>query len=97
MGTRGGYMLIDFRNIPLTAGERVKIAGVTSRLSSRKGNGKPTIITGLNVGGKSYGDIYASISPGDSDYAPPYKAVVIVGSQTLNLDINTGGVKLIIE
>lgn len=54
---RGGYQIIDLEGVALTV-DQVTIPGLYEVLEGN--NGKPILISGVNIGGKKLPDIFAA-------------------------------------
>lgn len=64
---KGGYKIIDFKDAPLkTGGEAITIGGIydTVEASYRK----PLLLSGLNIDGVEYNDVYAAPTISGSNY-----------------------------
>lgn len=66
MSRRGGYMILDVSGHNLSSGVQATIPGIYERLEAN--HGKPVLLSGLNVGGKEYGDIFVDVTLNESAY-----------------------------
>lgn len=65
--TKGGYKIIDFKEAPLKTGSgTIMIEGIhnTVEVSYRK----PLLLSGLNIDGVEYNDVYVAPSISGSNY-----------------------------
>lgn len=58
MSIRGGYKIIDFREVELTPYEGLKIEGIYDSIEGSYN--KPLMLSGINIGGTVYSDRYCS-------------------------------------
>lgn len=56
---RGGYQILDLKNVPLKSGSAHMFEGIYELV---EGTRKATLISGLNVGGVEYHDIFVNFS-----------------------------------
>lgn len=66
MARKGGYQLVNFKGISLTAGTGATISGVFSAIQNA--NGKRIIISGLVIGGTQYNDVPVEVTVNSSNY-----------------------------
>lgn len=62
MSRRGGYIIADLKNTPLISGTAVSVPAFVNP------NGKPVLISGLNVSGTEYPDIWANPTDTEGKY-----------------------------
>lgn len=62
MSQKGGYIIVDFKNVALTDGAAagVEVAGVTAAIANA--GKKATIASGLVVGSTKYNDMYVNFN-----------------------------------
>lgn len=58
MAIRGGYKIIDFKDLELTPYEGLKIEGIYDSIEASYH--KPLMLSGINIGGTTYMDRYCS-------------------------------------
>lgn len=62
---RGGYKIIDLKNKQLINGVSVVYEGIYDAI---EGTRKPIIVSGMNIEGKEYGDIWVNFEINDTSY-----------------------------
>ena len=62
---KGGYQIVNFREIPLTAGKAATIPGVYAALERTN---KAILVSGIIIGGVEYDDCFVMASVTDSNY-----------------------------
>ncbi len=62
---KGGYQIIDLKNVELTSGTGTVFDGVYEKI---EGTRKPILVSGLNVGGTEYNDAYVQFTVSGSNY-----------------------------
>lgn len=82
MAMRGGYQIVDLKNNPFTSGQESNIEGLYNIASSHYG--KPTLISGLNVGGIAYPDFFAPMVANDEELS----VSVVIGGKTVSIVID---------
>lgn len=91
---KGGYVLVDFRDINLTVDQTTVVPGVYDTLYFNKR--KLARLTGVTIGGKHYADMDAMIETGGNAYillTPEYH--ILVASNGVQVtEVETGGGKL---
>lgn len=82
---KGGYQIIDFKDIPLTvAGDAVEIPGIYATVSENHLIYRnATLVSGLKVGDVAYPDFFVSIELDETD-GNEYK-FVSHGTQTVTI------------
>lgn len=58
MAIRGGYKIIDFKDLELTPYEGLKIEGIYDSIEASYN--KPLMVSGINIGGTTYADRFCS-------------------------------------
>ena len=69
--SKGGYQIIDFKNVNHTLGVGVVHEGLYDLI---EGTRKPIMISGVVFEGKEYGDRFVSIETFEGDYTIQYSA-----------------------
>ena len=83
---KGGYKIIDFKDSPLkVGGEAITIGGIydTVEVSYRK----PLLLSGLNIDGVEYNDVYATptISGGNYVFTAYGKTITITNADAVSV------------
>lgn len=63
---KGGYQIVDLKNKSLTVDTEATIDGVYKAV--KKCNGKPTLVTGLNIGGTAVNGFYTLFKLSSTSY-----------------------------
>lgn len=63
---KGGYLIVDFKNVPATTAVPVSTPGVYKTLESNYG--KATLVSGVVIGGKSYPEEFVTFKLDSSNY-----------------------------
>lgn len=79
---KGGFQLVNFKNLALTSGRESNIKG--SFESVENANGKRTIIHNLYVGTKKYKDFTMYFELGENEYT----GTATVGAETITIVID---------
>lgn len=74
MSMTGGYKIIDFKGINLESGTAVNIPGIWDAIESNYH--KPTMISGLVIGGTERNNVFAEFTISSSEYV----ATIVGGS-----------------
>lgn len=69
----GGYVIIDLENVQIGGIEKT-IRGIYDAV--KNANGHAILLSGLNVGGASYGDTFVNVKEGEGKYT-----IVVQGNQ----------------
>lgn len=67
MAQRGGYKIIDLKNTPLETGVASTIVGGYEALENNYG--KPTLLSGLVIGGTVYSDLWVNFVASGGNYS----------------------------
>lgn len=80
MSRKGGYQIVDFKNVSLTAGDETTVAGVYEAI---EGNyNKRLVVSGIVIGSTEYDDVTVDVVVVGTDFvfrAYGYKFVVASG------------------
>ena len=77
---KGGYKIINLKGVELDSGVAKTVKGVYESLENNYG--KATMLSGLNIDGKVYGDMYVNFVVADTDYV----ATTYLGTVTISDD-----------
>lgn len=83
MAIRGGYQIVNLHNKQFTSGQESNVDGVYDIAVSQYG--KPTLISGLNVGGVAYPDFFAPALAGNDELT----LRVVIGGNTITIVIDS--------
>lgn len=63
--TKGGYQIIDLKNVQLTSGTGATFKGVYEQI---EGTRKAILVSGLNVGGTEYHDTFVDFTVSNTTF-----------------------------
>ena len=87
MSRKGGYMILDFKDVAITSGTPVTIPGVFAALEGSYR--KPVILSGLNVDGTAYQDLHVNPVIASDDYVIDLSGIGLVSCTITDEDAVT--------
>lgn len=83
MSAKGGYLIIDLKEVSFTSGTATKLDGIAAIVANPYN--KAILISGLVVGDVAYADFFAPFVEGENSYS----TAVEIGGKSITITVAT--------